>query len=169
MAFFPAHAVRRIGSMVEGRPDWCISRQRNWGVPIPAFTCEDCGETVMSDKTLDRVIELFKAKGSDAWFTDDPQGYLGDACVCPACGGSRLRANRDILDVWWDSGVSHTAVCRHHGYLGFPADMYLEGSDQHRGWFMSSLMMFTSSGNWLSLMAELYSSLCAVSATSDKR
>ena len=140
VAFFPAHAVRRIGSMVEGRPDWCISRQRNWGVPIPAFTCEDCGETVMSDKTLDRVIELFKAKGSDAWFTDDPQGYLGDACVCPACGGSRLRANRDILDVWWDSGVSHTAVCRHRGYLGFPADMYLEGSDQHRGWFMSSLM-----------------------------
>ena len=86
------------------------------------------------------MIELFKAKGSDAWFTDDPQGYLGDACVCPACGGSRLRANRDILDVWWDSGVSHTAVCRHRGYLGFPADMYLEGSDQHRGWFMSSLM-----------------------------
>ncbi len=138
--FYPSHAVKRIGSMVEGRPDWCISRQRNWGVPIPAFTCADCGETVMSDDTLDAVIELFRTKGSDAWFTDDPASYLGDACVCPKCGSHHLKANRDILDVWWDSGVSHTAVCRHRDYLTFPADMYLEGSDQHRGWFMSSLM-----------------------------
>ena len=140
VAFYPSHAVKRIGSMVEGRPDWCISRQRNWGVPIPAFTCADCGETVMNDDTLDAVIELFRTKGSDCWFTDDPASYLGDACVCPRCGGHHLKANRDILDVWWDSGVSHTAVCRHRDYLKFPADMYLEGSDQHRGWFMSSLM-----------------------------
>lgn len=138
--FYPSHAIKRIGSMVEGRPDWCISRQRNWGVPIPAFTCEDCGETVINDETLDRVIELFRHKGSDAWFTDDPSEYLGDACVCPSCGSHHLKANKDILDVWWDSGVSHTAVCRHRGYLNFPADVYLEGSDQHRGWFMSSLM-----------------------------
>ena len=140
VAFYPAHAIKRIGSMVEGRPDWCISRQRNWGVPIPAFTCEDCGETVMDDDTLDAVIALFREKGSDAWFTDDPKEYLGDACTCPKCGGHNLKANRDILDVWWDSGVSHTAVCRHRDYLKFPADVYLEGSDQHRGWFMSSLM-----------------------------
>ena len=138
--FYPAHAVKRIGSMVEGRPDWCISRQRNWGVPIPAYTCQDCGETVLNDDTLDAVIRLFREKGSDAWFTDDPASYLGDACVCPKCGGHHLKANPDILDVWWDSGVSHTAVCKHRGYLKFPADMYLEGSDQHRGWFMSSLM-----------------------------
>ena len=138
--FYPSHAIKRIGSMVEGRPDWCISRQRNWGVPIPAFTCQDCGETVMNDDTLDAVIRLFQSKGSDAWFTDDPASYLGEACVCPKCGGHRLKANRDILDVWWDSGVSHTAVCRHRDNLTFPADMYLEGSDQHRGWFMSSLM-----------------------------
>lgn len=138
--FYPEHSRNRIGSMVEGRPDWCISRQRNWGVPIPAYTCEDCGETVMNDETLDKVIELFRTKGSDAWFTDDPVSYLGDACVCPKCGGHHLKANRDILDVWWDSGVSHTAVCRHRDNLQFPADMYLEGSDQHRGWFMSSLM-----------------------------
>ncbi len=138
--FYPAHAVRRIGSMVEGRPDWCISRQRNWGVPIPAFTCADCGETVMNDDTLDAVIKLFREQGSDRWFIDDPASYLGDACVCPACGSHRLKADRDILDVWWDSGVSHTAVCRHRDYLAFPADVYLEGSDQHRGWFMSSLM-----------------------------
>lgn len=139
VSFYPAHAVRRIGSMVEGRPDWCISRQRNWGVPIPAFTCVDCGETVMNDETLDRVIELFREQGSDAWFTEDPASYLGEAGVCPRCGSHHLRANQDILDVWWDSGVSHTAVCKHRD-LGFPADMYLEGSDQHRGWFMSSLM-----------------------------
>ena len=138
--FYPSHAIKRIGSMVEGRPDWCISRQRNWGVPIPAFTCADCGATVMNDDTLDAVIELFRSKGSDAWFTDDPASYLGDACVCPECGSHHLKANRDILDVWWDSGVSHTAVCRHRENLKFPADMYLEGSDQHRGWFMSSLM-----------------------------
>ena len=138
--FYPAHAVKRIGSMVEGRPDWCISRQRNWGVPIPAFTCQDCGETVMNDDTLDATIELFREKGSDAWFTDDPKEYLGDACACPSCGSHNLKANSDILDVWWDSGVSHTAVCKHRGYLKFPADVYLEGSDQHRGWFMSSLM-----------------------------
>ena len=138
--FYPAHAIKRIGSMVEGRPDWCISRQRNWGVPIPAYTCQDCGETVMNDDTLDKVIELFREKGSDAWFTDAPESYLGDACVCPKCGGHHLKANKDILDVWWDSGVSHTAVCKHRDYLAFPADMYLEGSDQHRGWFMSSLM-----------------------------
>ncbi len=138
--FYPGHAIKRIGSMVEGRPDWCISRQRNWGVPIPAYTCADCGETVMNDDTLDAVIALFREKGSDAWFTDDPASYLGDACVCPKCGSHHLKANSDILDVWWDSGVSHTAVCRHRDNLKFPADMYLEGSDQHRGWFMSSLM-----------------------------
>ena len=138
--FYPPHAVKRIGSMVEGRPDWCISRQRNWGVPIPAFTCQDCGESVMNDDTLDAVITLFREQGSDHWFTDDPASYLGDACVCPSCGGHHLKADRDILDVWWDSGVSHTAVCRHRDNLEFPADMYLEGSDQHRGWFMSSLM-----------------------------
>ena len=126
--------------MVEGRPDWCISRQRNWGVPIPAYTCEDCGETIINDDTLDAVIKLFREKGSDAWFTDDPASYLGDACTCPQCGGHHLKANKDILDVWWDSGVSHTAVCKHRPELRFPADMYLEGSDQHRGWFMSSLM-----------------------------
>ncbi|MCI1665443.1 MAG: isoleucine--tRNA ligase [Atopobiaceae bacterium] len=140
VTWYPAHAAKRIGSMVEGRPDWCISRQRSWGVPIPAFTCADCGETVMDDATLDAVIRLFHEKGSDAWFTDDPASYLGDACVCPKCGGHHLTANRDILDVWWDSGVSHTAVLGNRPELRFPADMYLEGSDQHRGWFQSSLL-----------------------------
>lgn len=140
VTWYPDHAKNRIGSMVEGRPDWCISRQRNWGVPIPSYTCADCGEKVMNDATLDAVITLFKEKGSDAWFTDAPEEYLGEACVCPKCGGHHLKADRDILDVWWDSGVSWKAVCENRAELEYPADMYLEGSDQHRGWFQSSLL-----------------------------
>lgn len=138
--WYPAHAANRIGAMVEQRPDWCISRQRNWGVPIPSFTCADCGEKVTNDATLDAVIALFREKGSDAWFTDAPESYLGDACVCPKCGGRHLKADRDILDVWWDSGVSWRAVCEGREELDYPADVYLEGSDQHRGWFQSSLL-----------------------------
>lgn len=140
VSWYPEHAVNRIGAMVEQRPDWCISRQRNWGVPIPSFTCADCGEKIMNDDTLDAVIALFHEKGSDAWFTDAPESYLGDACVCPKCGGHHLKADRDILDVWWDSGVSWKAVCEHRPELKYPADVYLEGSDQHRGWFQSSLL-----------------------------
>ena len=140
VVWYPARARKRIRAMVEQRPDWCISRQRNWGVPIPSFTCQDCGATVMNDATLDAVIKLFHAKGSDAWFTDDPASYLGEACTCPTCGSHQLRANRDILDVWWDSGVSWRAVCELRDELHYPADMYLEGSDQHRGWFQSSLL-----------------------------
>lgn len=138
--WYPERAANRIGAMVEGRPDWCISRQRNWGVPIPSYTCADCGEKVMNDDTLDAVIKLFHEKGSDAWFTDAPEDYLGDACVCPKCGGHHLKADRDILDVWWDSGVSWKAVCEARENLEYPADVYLEGSDQHRGWFQSSLL-----------------------------
>ncbi len=138
--WYPAHASNRIGAMVEQRPDWCISRQRNWGVPIPSYTCADCGEKVMNDDTLDAVIKLFHEKGSDAWFTDDPKDYLGEACTCPKCGGSNLKPDRDILDVWWDSGVSWKAVCEFRPELQYPADVYLEGSDQHRGWFQSSLL-----------------------------
>ena len=109
-------------------------------MPIPSYTCQDCGTKVMNDDTLDAVIALFHEKGSDAWFTEDPKSYLGDACVCPKCGGANLKIDRDILDVWWDSGVSWKAVCEYRPELTYPADMYLEGSDQHRGWFQSSLL-----------------------------
>ena len=94
----------------------------------------------MNDATLDAVIKLFHEKGSDAWFTDAPESYLGEACVCPKCGGHHLKADKDILDVWWDSGVSWKAVCEYRPELEYPADVYLEGSDQHRGWFQSSLL-----------------------------
>lgn len=140
VSWHPAVSAKRIRSMVEGRPDWCLSRQRVWGVPIPSFTCASCGEKVMNDDTLDAVIDLFKQQGSDAWYTEAPADYLGDACVCPACGGHDLVPDKDILDVWWDSGVSHTAVVKARDGLRFPADLYVEGSDQHRGWFQSSLL-----------------------------
>lgn len=146
--WIPEWASNRIGSMVSDRPDWCISRQRSWGVPIPVFKCSTCGETVATEETFDAVIALFKAQGADAWFTCDPHEYLPAGVTCDHCGGTDLIPEKDILDVWWESGVSHTSVLRYREDEGlqFPADMYLEGSDQHRGWFQSSIL--TSVGTY---------------------
>ena len=141
--FVPEWGVNRIGAMVEDRPDWCISRQRNWGVPIPVFKCAHCGEVVATEETFDAVIDLFNTEGADAWFTKQPAEYLPEGTCCPACGGTDLVPEKDILDVWWESGVSNVGVLQHRAEadgLKWPADMYLEGSDQHRGWFQSSLL-----------------------------
>ncbi len=140
--WIPAWAKNRIGAMVADRPDWCISRQRSWGVPIPVFKCAKCGSTVATEESFDAVIKLFKEKGADAWFTEKPSEYLPKSVHCEHCGSSELLPEKDILDVWWESGVSHTSVLKHRADEGmrFPADMYLEGSDQHRGWFQSALL-----------------------------
>ncbi|BDG03529.1 isoleucine--tRNA ligase [Anaeromyxobacter oryzae] len=128
----------RIYNMIENRPDWCLSRQRTWGVPIPVFYCEGCNEALLSQPVMERVASAFEAEGIEAWYRRAPKDYTqGEAC--PKCGGTEFRREQDILDVWWDSGVSWAAVAEKEG-LGVPVDLYLEGSDQHRGWFHSSLL-----------------------------
>ncbi len=140
VAWVPEWSVNRISAMVADRPDWCISRQRAWGVPVPVFSCVKCGETVATEETFDAVIALFETEGADAWFTKAPSEYLPSSTVCPRCGGSDLVAEDDIVDVWWESGVSHTSVLETRPELHRPAELYLEGSDQHRGWFQSALL-----------------------------
>lgn len=130
----------RIANMVRDRSDWCISRQRTWGVPIPAFYCEGCGELILTADRIRRVQSVIADRGADVWWTASPEELLGDLAFCPHCGGSDLRKERDIMDVWFDSGVSHLAVLETRPELHWPADLYLEGSDQHRGWFQTSLL-----------------------------
>jgi len=126
--------------MIENRPDWCISRQRSWGVPIVAFYCEDCRACLITDETIDHAAKLFESNGADIWFDADTSVLLPEGTTCPQCQGKRFDKEKDILDVWFDSGVSHTAVLESRPHLAWPADMYLEGSDQHRGWFHSALL-----------------------------
>lgn len=136
----PGWSVNRINSMITDRPDWCISRQRAWGVPIPVFECVKCGETVADEVTFAAVEKLFAEEGADAWFTRQPSEYLPESVVCPRCGSRELKTENDIVDVWFESGVSHTSVLEARDELRRPAELYLEGSDQHRGWFQSSLL-----------------------------
>lgn len=136
----PTWGEERIFNMVADRQDWCISRQRVWGVPIPIFYCQKCGVHVINDKTIDAVKELFRKEGSDAWWKYTAAEILPQDFRCAECGHDSFRKETDIMDVWFDSGSSHAAVCEERDELVWPADMYLEGSDQHRGWFQSSLL-----------------------------
>jgi isoleucyl-tRNA synthetase len=138
--WIPAWGRERIYGMVEGRPDWCISRQRAWGVPITVLSCEGCGEPVSSQAFFEKTVQLVEEHGADVWFSKRAEEFLPDEYKCEKCGGGSFEKETDILDVWFDSGVSHVAVLTKDRGLKWPADMYLEGSDQHRGWFQSSLL-----------------------------
>ena len=141
--WIPKYGESRITSMIESRPDWCLSRQRLWGVPLPIFYCKECGEPILNKKIIDKVVEEFSTKGAGIWYEKSAEEWLkGFDIKCLKCGKTEFKKEEDILDVWFDSGVSSEAVLSSGNYdsLEFPADLYLEGSDQHRGWFQSSLI-----------------------------
>jgi isoleucyl-tRNA synthetase len=137
----PAWGEERLRNMVANRPDWCISRQRAWGVPIPALACSACNEAVLTAELVERVAAVFGEHGADSWYEHPIEEFIPPGLACPACGGTAFERERDILDVWFDSGSSHEAVLGIHADLPWPADLYLEGSDQYRGWFQSSLLV----------------------------
>jgi isoleucyl-tRNA synthetase len=138
--WIPHWGRERIYGMIENRPDWCVSRQRAWGVPITVFICEKCDAVHMDEATMNHVVDQFAAHGADVWFEKSTAELLPADAVCKDCGHSSFTKETDILDVWFDSGVSHAAVLEARDYLKWPADLYLEGSDQHRGWFHSALL-----------------------------
>ena len=137
--WIPSWGRDRIYNMIRDRGDWCISRQRTWGVPIPIFYCEECGHSIINDETINRVSRLFGEQGSDVWFKKEAAELLPEGYSCENCGSHSFRKETDIMDVWFDSGSSHMAVLKNNKSASWPADLYLEGSDQHRGWFNSSL------------------------------
>ncbi|RLC12640.1 MAG: isoleucine--tRNA ligase [Deltaproteobacteria bacterium] len=145
--WIPSWGRDRIYGMVENRPDWCISRQRSWGVPIVAFYCKKCGFCLITREIIDHVAGLFEQHGADIWFDANSSMLLPQGTRCPECNGKEFEKEMDILDVWFDSGVSHAAVLESRSYLRWPADMYLEGSDQHRGWFHSALLTAVGTRN----------------------
>ncbi|MEJ2166877.1 MAG: isoleucine--tRNA ligase [Desulfobacterales bacterium] len=130
----------RIYGMIENRPDWCVSRQRAWGVPITVFYCDQCETLLLDEQVMERIYQMFEAHGADIWFEKDVAELLPENVACRECGNKTFIKETDILDVWFDSGVSHAAVLEKRPYLRWPADLYLEGSDQHRGWFHSALL-----------------------------
>jgi isoleucyl-tRNA synthetase len=138
--WIPKWGRDRIHNMIRERPDWCISRQRAWGVPIVAAHCTACGEVYATRELADRAAARFEQEGADCWFERPLADFLPPGAACPGCGSGQLEKEEDILDVWFDSGVSFAAVCESRPELASPADLYLEGSDQHRGWFHSSLL-----------------------------
>ncbi|MBC7190007.1 isoleucine--tRNA ligase, partial [Candidatus Aerophobetes bacterium] len=138
--WIPPSSEMRMKSMLEQRPDWCLSRQRYWGVGIPVIYCESCSSPIIAEEVINIVAEKVLEMGSDVWFDKEAEFFLPEGFKCPFCGGKNFRKEEDILDVWFESGVSHEAVLAQEKELQDPADLYLEGSDQHRGWFQTSLL-----------------------------
>ena len=137
----PAWGEERMRNMLRGRPDWCVSRQRVWGVPIPVFYCRACEAEVADPSVVNHVADIFERESADAWYTREAQDLLPEGFRCGGCGGAEFTKETDILDVWFDSGSSSVAVLEKYEGLRWPADVYLEGGDQYRGWFNSSLMV----------------------------
>ena len=138
--WIPDRGRDRIHGMIRNRPDWCLSRQRIWGTPIPGFTCATCHAPLLDTSVIARVADLVSEHGADVWFERSAEALLPDGTTCAACGATEFNKERDILDVWLESGVSHAAVVKQRGEGWWPASLYLEGSDQHRGWFHSALL-----------------------------
>ncbi len=146
--WYPAWGKDRLQSMIRERADWCISRQRKWGVPIPVVYCKKCGKEIIDNEIMMKVSDIFGKEGSDAWFAHDAEYFLPDGYACPHCGAAEgFDKETDIMDVWFDSGSTHAAVLKNRDYLRRPADVYLEGADQYRGWFQSSLLTSVAGGN----------------------
>ena len=139
--WIPEWGHDRLQSMIRDRNDWCISRQRKWGVPIPVFYCDKCGKEIVDKAAMLKVAEIFGKEGTNAWFERPAEDFLPAGFKCPHCGNDHgFTKEKDIMDVWFDSGSSHFAVCKNRPYLKWPADVYLEGADQYRGWFQSSML-----------------------------
>ena len=145
VTWVPDWGRSRLRGMVENRPDWCISRQRTWGVPIPVLLCEGCGESVVSPELMDRVADAVEREGTAVWYSAPLEALVPPGLRCPGCQGTTLRKETDILDVWFDSACAFAAVSEKYPDMGLPGDLYLEGSDQHRGWFQSSLLVSVAS------------------------
>ena len=145
--WYPAWGKDRMQSMIRERADWCISRQRKWGVPIPVVYCKKCGREIIDNDVMMKVSEIFGKEGSDAWYAHEAEYFLPEDFKCPHCGAAEgFDKETDIMDVWFDSGSTHAAVLKSRDYLGCPADVYLEGADQYRGWFQSSLLTSVAGG-----------------------
>ena len=139
VTWHPDWGEDRMSEMIKGRNDWCISRQRTWGVPLPIFYCKDCGEPYVTEESIKKIQDVVRTEGTNAWWAKEAKDLVPEGAKCPKCGCTEFKKETDIMDVWFDSGSTHQSVLVERG-LDYPADLYLEGNDQYRGWFQSSLL-----------------------------